>query len=260
MNLVSALGLTTWIEPTRPNRRAFGVPDGGPLDAVSFRIATALAGSRSKVLEVVGAPVELAFDEPTWVAIAGAEGALTIDGLSRSHRNGRHRVQRSLVLAAPTHGWVTYVALASKLGALALGHPETLDHSTPLRMTPSPDDLDQSDVVGREWTVSITSDRRGWRLEGDAAQGGPQGESEMAIPGLVQLPPGGKPIVLGPDGPTVGGYAKLGVLLPSDRFALAQKRPGTPVQLASVTWEEARQAESTFEAALNETTARLAWL
>ena len=48
--------------------------------------------------------------------------------------------------------------------------------------------------------------------------------SEPAIPGAVQVPPDGRPIVLGPDAGVTGGYPVLAVLLDLD--AIAQARPG----------------------------------
>lgn len=78
-----------------------------------------------------------------------------------------------------------------------------------------------------EWTVSSRSDRVGYRLEG-ARLNPPRGEmrSEPLVVGSVQVPPDGQPIVTMRDGPTVGGYPKIGIVDPESLSWLAQCRPG----------------------------------
>ncbi len=50
--------------------------------------------------------------------------------------------------------------------------------------------------------------------------------SEPVLPGSIQVPAGGQPIVTMPDGPTVGGYPKIAVVDPADLWTVAQCRPG----------------------------------
>jgi biotin-dependent carboxylase-like uncharacterized protein len=82
-----------------------------------------------------------------------------------------------------------------------------------------------------EWTVSSQSDRVGYRLGGPALQAAENRIiSEPVRVGSIQIPENGQPIVTMRDGPTVGGYAKLG-LVDSMTFSwLAQCRPGQKVQ------------------------------
>ncbi|WP_255209251.1 urea amidolyase family protein [Microbacterium oleivorans] len=82
------------------------------------------------------------------------------------------------------------------------------------------------------WVVGARADRVGIRLEGppleresDAA--GRELASEGMLPGAVQVPPDGRPVVLGPDGPVTGGYPVIGVVTSAGRAALAQARPGS---------------------------------
>jgi biotin-dependent carboxylase-like uncharacterized protein len=84
---------------------------------------------------------------------------------------------------------------------------------------------------GQEWTVTPQSDRVGYRLAGTALHQ-QVGEllSEPILVGTIQVPPNGQPIVTMRDGPTVGGYPKLGVLEPADVSWLAQMRPGERVR------------------------------
>ena len=55
--------------------------------------------------------------------------------------------------------------------------------------------------------------------------------SEGAARGAIQVPPGGQPVILGPDHPVTGGYPVIGVVVDADTDALAQLRPGRAVRL-----------------------------
>ncbi|HET6764371.1 MAG TPA: biotin-dependent carboxyltransferase family protein [Longimicrobiaceae bacterium] len=88
------------------------------------------------------------------------------------------------------------------------------------------------------------SDRAGYRLRGPAIAPRVTASlpSEAACPGAVQVPDGGQPIVLMPDGPTVGGYPKIAVVASADLPLLAQCVPGSPVRFRRVPVDEAQQA------------------
>lgn len=90
------------------------------------------------------------------------------------------------------------------------------------------------DFLEAEWIVSRAASRAGYRLEGPSlpVEAAPELPSVPVCPGTVQLPPGGQPIVLMPDGPTVGGYPRIAVLLSSELGRFAQRRPGEPVRFA----------------------------
>lgn len=81
------------------------------------------------------------------------------------------------------------------------------------------------------WTVSPQSDRAGYRLEGEAMEA-PAGQilSAPLRVGTLQVPPGGKPIVILRDGPTVGGYPRLAMLEEDAVSRFTQCAPGTEVR------------------------------
>lgn len=81
------------------------------------------------------------------------------------------------------------------------------------------------------WEVSSQSDRTGYRLLGSEISP-PEGDmiSEPVRIGSIQIPRGGQPIVTMRDGPTVGGYPKLGMVDPRDLSWLVQCRPGQAVR------------------------------
>lgn len=90
-------------------------------------------------------------------------------------------------------------------------------------------------LLAQSWKVSPRSDRTGYRLEGNPLAVPKESMlSEPVLPGSIQIPPEGLPIVTMRDGPTVGGYPKLGWIDAEDLDWLAQCRPGQTVRFA---WE-----------------------
>ncbi|MFI4946815.1 MAG: allophanate hydrolase, partial [Burkholderiales bacterium] len=89
-----------------------------------------------------------------------------------------------------------------------------------------------ADTVARfladAWRVAATSDRIGLRLEGEPLRhhGAAEILSDGMVPGSIQVPPDGRPIVMLADGPTTGGYPKIATVLTSDLPLLAQLVPG----------------------------------
>jgi biotin-dependent carboxylase-like uncharacterized protein len=110
--------------------------------------------------------------------------------------------------------------------------PMTYDDRATLRVVPGPRAdwvADADRLVARAWRVGADSDRVGLRLEGTpftAARGRGELPSEGALRGAIQVPPGGGPVVFGPDHPVTGGYPVVGVVVDADTDRLAQLRPG----------------------------------
>lgn len=109
-----------------------------------------------------------------------------------------------------------------------------------LRVIPGPrrDWLADPDALPRQpWVVSGRSDRIGVRLTGDplaARWPDRQLPSEGMVRGAIQVPPGGQPVILGPDHPVTGGYPVIAVVADADTDVVAQLRPGTPVRLVEL--------------------------
>ncbi|MET1232621.1 MAG: biotin-dependent carboxyltransferase family protein, partial [Candidatus Limnocylindrales bacterium] len=100
-------------------------------------------------------------------------------------------------------------------------------------------------LVSRAWTVSPVGDRTGARLEGDALPTTAAGEhlvSAGVLPGAIQLPASGEPIVLLADAPTIGGYPVPAVVARADVPIIAQRQPGEAVSFVAITLQEARLA------------------
>lgn len=96
-------------------------------------------------------------------------------------------------------------------------------------------------ALARDWRISTASDRTGFRLESEESAEGESIPSECVGPGVIQLPPGGSPIVLMADAPTIGGYRIAGGVISHDLGALAQRIPGDAIALEPTSVEHAQR-------------------
>jgi biotin-dependent carboxylase-like uncharacterized protein len=101
-------------------------------------------------------------------------------------------------------------------------------------------------VAATSFRAGNDSNRVGLRLRAEQVVdwGTASGEldSQPMATGAVQLPPGGEPIVLGPDHATLGGYPVPAVVIAADHGLLGQCGPGTAIRLVPVGLEEAEAA------------------
>lgn len=113
----------------------------------------------------------------------------------------------------------------------------------------------EAQTAFRRWTYSVSreSDRMGARLAGPSLKRAGDGEmlSEPVAPGTIQVPPGGKPILLLNDCQTIGGYPKIAHVISVDLSAAGRLRPDDVVQFREVKLPEAHallvQREQDFE-------------
>lgn len=98
---------------------------------------------------------------------------------------------------------------------------------------------------GQPWRASADLDRMGVRLEGPPLKHndkGPDIVSDGVVPGAIQVPADGQPIVLLADAQTVGGYPKIATVIRADLPRLAHLRPGDTLRFAAVDHAQARAA------------------
>lgn len=101
--------------------------------------------------------------------------------------------------------------------------------------------FDARSIDGATYVVSDRSDRIGIRLEGAPLvrtheSQGRELEPEGMVRGALQVPPDGRPVLLGPDHPVTGGYPVVAVVVDADLDACAQAPPGTPVRFRVQEW------------------------
>ena len=99
--------------------------------------------------------------------------------------------------------------------------------------------------LGEAYALAPESDRVGCRLRGPRLEhrGAAEIVADGMVPGCVQVPPDGQPIVMMAGGPTTGGYPKIATVVSADLPALAQLLPGEGrVRFRVVSVEEVQEA------------------
>lgn len=104
------------------------------------------------------------------------------------------------------------------------------------------------------WKISSQSDRTGYRLSGTPLQLPAPVElrSYGIIPGVVQVPPGGEPIIQMSDANTAGGYPKIAGIIDSDLWRLGEARIGSRIRFVETTLGEARQIEIAIQSYIDD--------
>ena len=95
-----------------------------------------------------------------------------------------------------------------------------------------------------DWTISVTSDRMGYRLEGASishAKGHNIISDGIAL-GSIQIPGNGQPLVLLADRGTTGGYPKIATIISADIGRMGQTPAGSKVRFIAVSIEQAEGA------------------
>jgi biotin-dependent carboxylase-like uncharacterized protein len=90
-------------------------------------------------------------------------------------------------------------------------------------------------LVSEPFTVNPASNRIGVRLDGPRLDRARADElpSEGMVPGAIQVPPSGQPILLLTDHPTTGGYPVIAVVMEQDLHLAAQLRPGQQLRFTA---------------------------
>jgi KipI family sensor histidine kinase inhibitor len=102
-------------------------------------------------------------------------------------------------------------------------------------------------LTSTRFIVSRDSDRMGYRLTSDRTiprDAGQEMISDVTVPGGVQVPPSGEPILLMADRPTTGGYPQLAVVISADLPIAGQLAPGDWVQFDACSMSQALAALS----------------
>jgi allophanate hydrolase subunit 2 len=115
------------------------------------------------------------------------------------------------------------------------------DGAIALRVLPGPEfeqfTLAARDVLwGERWRITSQSNRMGSRLAGTELKRKRAGDmlSSGVIPGTIQVPPSGQPIILMGDAQTTGGYPRIGVVIRADLWKLAQAPLNGKLRLVQV--------------------------
>ncbi|MBW8848519.1 MAG: biotin-dependent carboxyltransferase family protein [Burkholderiales bacterium] len=133
------------------------------------------------------------------------------------------------------------------------------DWDATVRVLPGPEHDEfsaaaRADFWSADWRLTPQSNRMGYRFSGPvlARERGGELASHGVLPGVIQVPPSGQPIVLLADAQTTGGYPKIGVVIRADLWKLAQLRLGGTLRFVPCTLDEARAALRLQQATLDQ--------
>lgn len=144
--------------------------------------------------------------------------------------------------------------------ALPLGSLESIARGTRtfVRVLPAAEygcyeDASKESFWGKDWTITPQSDRYGYRLEGEALvpKRPLEQRSHGIVPGVIQVPPSGQPIIQLRDAQPSGGYPKIGTVIEADLWRLAQAELCTPLRFVQTSYDEALEALDKVRAYLN---------
>ncbi len=103
---------------------------------------------------------------------------------------------------------------------------------------------------GEAWRITPQSDRYGYRLAGPSLT--PIAPIELRshgiVPGVIQVPHGGQPIVQMRDAQPSGGYPKIGTIIEADLWRLGQAPIGSRFRFLETDWATALAARDANEA------------
>lgn len=262
---VASPGLFTSLQGApRHGRGSYGVPAGGAMDLALLAEGNALVENAQGAVAL-----EITLQGPELLALADCRAAaagdleIEVNGsarppgrpftIARGDRLRLNRVTRDVRaylcvaggLAVAMADWQTRkLAREDTVHRAASVEARVLLPSSPrgrvegvVRVRPGPQEERFTEksfaaFFASPWRVSASSDRRGVRLEGGPLEhaGSAEVAPEGTAPGAIQVPPDGQPIVLGPDRPVTGGYAKIATVVADDWPLVAQALPGASLR------------------------------
>lgn len=268
VRLTRVAALATVQDAGRAQWLGRGVPASGAVDPVALAAANLAVGNDpgAAALEIAGGGCRLEIRGDVLASIDGEPGVLPRDGgsldVQPSTRLCRYVALRGGLVVPEVLGSRS-TAVAASLGGhagrplragdvIAVGDdPGTRvpqrallpipSSPTPLvlrvDLLPASGPLDAASIealLAGDFTVSRHLDRTGVRLDGPAVPRAPEADArpEPVLPGAVQIPGDGRPIVLGPDAAVTGGYPVIGIVRKTSLWSLYRLRPGAPVRFA----------------------------
>ena len=274
LRIVDAAGVATVQDFGRPGHAHAGAPVGGAADTLSLGLANWAVGNTPGVaaLEIAMGALTIEAAEPIVIVASCGPRAFQAIGL---HKGERHAIAPTAGLAraylAVAGGIEVPEVLGSRstLASAGLGGHDgralragdvlaTGTAASSTRRVPPPLRA-MVDLAVRQRTlriitenaeagapagllrVSARSDRVGVRLEapGERPMPEPLAHSRGVVHGTIQMPSANELVVLGPDGPTTGGYPTVGTVIAADLPAVGQLAPGQWLRLESVSREVA---------------------
>lgn len=276
--VINRAGIMTTIQGlANHGQRHLGVAVGGALDRYSLILANRLLGNSDDAngLELTAGRVSIQVNRDSWFVVTGSTYQITVNDRN-IWPNWINRVKAgeciNLTGPIPTKNssMRAYIAFDGGIKSpatslpltdgvkLNLGRPKEI--SKPIGAVPRSYSNEVRALTGpemslfsaesrklfwqQEWQVTTASNRMGCRLSGKKLilDRSIELNSHAVMPGVVQVPPSGQPIVLLADAQTTGGYPKIAVVIEADLWKLAQTQPNQSIKFVHVTPKQAEDA------------------
>ncbi len=239
-------GLMTSIQDLgRTGLAYYAIPHSGVMDRNAARIALLLLNQSEDhpVIECTSIAPEIKFETDVQIAITGSEFNWTINKVpvvlnsvlnikagdtlkgkfAKNGLRGYIAIRGGLHIDKVYDSYATYVnagigghegRLLKKGDRLYWDYLSTNDFRIPIHKGPEYvflTDLAKVELIKNTYTISAESNRMGVRLEGAGLDSTSYqlDHSAPVLPGFIQLPPSGRPIIVLQDGQTTGGYPRI---------------------------------------------------
>ena len=281
---ILSAGITVIEDNGRTEYTSLGVPVSGAFDKLSYAIACNLINeTNAPVFEILRGPFQLISDVPILLSVVG-DARVSIDGAVSSVNSVFVLESNKSLTVTPRIDAPVYLAIKGLLAPAVLG---SASHDTLSNLGPESlkngesfetQELDRNDPAIGSFIATlprtVDSELRyvagphspevagSWKVDSIARSGvrlsSPQPLQNTAsalasfpvMPGAIQVPPSGLPVILGPDCGVTGGYPVVGVVIDADLHKLARLSTGTSISLMPVTQEQAAKASSALAKAI----------
>ncbi|WP_462253449.1 5-oxoprolinase subunit C family protein [Ekhidna sp.] len=253
--------------------RRYGIPQSGAMDINMMILANKLVGNEEDfpVIEFAMMGSKMEALEESIVSVVGAESMLNGKKMSNKSFEMVPGDQLEVSTPAAVYG---YIALAGKIQSkVDFDSSSTYPpakfggiNGAPLKagdileskgdgrskkeydhpeIRPEPD-VEITIMKGPEWeylkelpsnktfVIDSSSNRMGIRLIGELQCDYREIKSSAVVPGIIQLPPNGQPIVLMNDCQTTGGYPRIAKVIKEDLGKLAQVKAGGKISFNTI--------------------------
>ena len=220
------------------------------------------AGARAYLLLHGGVDVPVVLGSRS-TQLRGQFGGMQGRALARGDTLPAGATDTPPVASKPAHGSAGFgivpPAIALPDTAFSTPRPDGARRATAMRVLPAAE-YAQFDAPSlqtfwaTDWKISSQSDRYGYRLSGPALalERAIETRSHGIVPGVIQVPHGGQPIVQMRDAQPSGGYPKIGTVIEADLWRLGQARAGSLIRFVPTSYADAVAALREADAYLDE--------